>query len=249
MEPDEIAGLVRAAAGGDGAAWKVIVEHFSGLVWAITRGYRLGSADAADVFQTTWLRLAENLDRIASPERLGAWLATTARRESLRIARTSARTVPADETTLIGLGHVDDHSPEQAVLDAEQAMLDSERARQLWRAFRELSARCQQLLRVLMATPPPSYAEVGAALGIPVGSIGPSRARCLDRLRQMLTRKVSAQLLCTLRREKPRPEAHTCLTNPTTLISKRSCGGSLRGSTLFLPCCSRRRWAPSRGAR
>ncbi|HYK68410.1 MAG TPA: sigma-70 family RNA polymerase sigma factor [Streptosporangiaceae bacterium] len=207
MESDEIGVLVRAAAGGDSAAWKAIVEHFSGLVWAITRGYRLGPPDAADVFQTTWLRLAEHLDRIASPERLGAWLATTARRESLRIARAAARTTPAHDGTLVGLGHVDDHSPEQAVLDAEQAMLDSERARQLWRAFRELSDRCQQLLRVLMASPPPSYAEVGAALGMPVGSIGPSRARCLDRLRQMLTGKVSARLLCTHRYEKQRLES------------------------------------------
>jgi RNA polymerase sigma factor (sigma-70 family) len=197
VEPDEIAGLVRAAASGDSAAWKAMVERFSGLVWAITRGYRLDPDDAADVFQTTWLRLAEHLDRIVNPERVGAWLATTARRESLRMARASGRTVTADETTLVSLGYVDDHSPEQEVLDAEQAMLDSERARQLWRAFRELSARCQQLLRVLMATPPPSYTEVAAALDMPVGSIGPSRARCLDRLRQMLTGKVSAPLLST----------------------------------------------------
>ena len=95
---------------------------------------------------------------------------------------------------MVGAGYIDHHSPEQAVLDAEQAMLDSERARQLWRAFGALSARCQQLLRVLMATPPPSYAEVAAALDMPVGSIGPSRARCLDSLRQMLTDNVSAPL-------------------------------------------------------
>lgn len=206
MEPDEVGVLVRAAASGDSAAWKAIVERFSGLVWAITRGYRLSAADAADVFQTTWLRLAEHLDRLANPERVGAWLATTARRESLRIARTSTRTVPADDTTLVGLGHVEHHSPEQEVLDAEQAMLDSERARQLWRAFRELSARCQQLLRVLMATPAPSYAEVGAALGMPVGSIGPSRARCLDRLRKMMTGNVSAPLLRTHRHAELRLE-------------------------------------------
>lgn len=197
MDPDEVGGLVRAAAAGDGAAWKAIVEQFSGLVWAVTRGYRLVPADAADVVQTTWLRLAEHLDRLSSPERVGAWLATTARRESLRITRVGARTVPVDDTTLVGLGHADHQTPEQAVLDAEQARLDSQRARQVWRAFRELSARCQQLLRVLMATPPPSYAEVAAALGMPVGSIGPSRARCLDRLRQMLTGKVSAPLLHT----------------------------------------------------
>src|SRR5262245_22124014 len=199
VEPEDVGGLVRAAAGGDSAAWKAVVERFSGLVWSIARGYRLDAADAADVFQTTWLRLAEHLDRIANPERVGAWLATTARRESLRISRTSHRTVPADETTLVSLGHVDHESPEQVVLDAEEAMLDSERARLLWRAFRDVSARCQQLLRVLMATPPPSYAEVAAALDMPVGSIGPSRARCLDRLRRLLTGKVSAPLLCAHR--------------------------------------------------
>ncbi len=197
MDPDEVGGLVRSAAAGDGAAWTALVEQFSGLVWAVTRGYRLGPADAADVSQTTWLRLAEHLDRISSPERVGAWLATTARRESLRISRAGARTVPVDDTTLAGLGHADHHTPEQAVLDAEQAMLDSQRAQQVWRAFRGLSARCQQLLRVLMATPPPSYAEVAAALGMPVGSIGPSRARCLDRLRLMLAGQVSAPLLHT----------------------------------------------------
>ena len=194
MEPDEVRGLVTAAAGGDGAAWKAIVERFSGLVWAITRGYRLDAADAADVFQTTWLRLAEHLDRITNPERVGAWLATTARRESLRVARATPRTVLADDTALVGAGYVDHQTPEQAVLDAEQAMLDSERARQVWRAFRKLSASCQQLLRVLMAVPPPSYAEVAAALDMPIGSIGPSRARCLDRLRQLLTGDVSAPL-------------------------------------------------------
>lgn len=191
MDPDEVGGLVRAAAAGDAAAWTAIVERFSGLVWAVTRGHRLGPDDAADAFQTTWLRLAEHLDRIAHPERVGAWLATTARRESLRIARASTRFIPADDTTLHQLGHVDEYSPEQALLDSEQAMLDSERARQLWRAFRKLSIRCQTLLRVLMATPPPSYAEVAAALDMPVGSIGPTRARCLDGLRRRLADKVS----------------------------------------------------------
>jgi RNA polymerase sigma factor (sigma-70 family) len=192
VDPDKVGDLVRAAASGDSDAWEAIVRRFSGLVWAVTRGYRLGQADAADVFQTTWLRLAEHLDRITDPERVGAWLATTTRRESLRVAQASSRTIPADDTTLVSLGQVEHHSPEQAVLDSEQAMLDSQRARQLWRAFRELSARCQRLLRVLLAVPPPSYAEAAAALDIPIGSIGPTRARCLDRLRQILKSDVSA---------------------------------------------------------
>ena len=187
MDPEEVGRLVRAAATGDSAAWKAIVENFSGLVWAVARGYGLSHADGADVFQTTWLRLAEHLDRITSPERVGAWLATTARHESLRMVRGSARTVPAEHTTLASLGEVDEHTPEQAVLDAEQAVLDAERAQQVWRAFGGLSARCQQLLRVLTATPPPSYAEAAAALDMPVGSIGPTRARCLGQLRERLS--------------------------------------------------------------
>jgi RNA polymerase sigma factor (sigma-70 family) len=194
VRPDESGGLVRAAASGDEAAWRAIVERFSGLVWAVTRGYRLPPADAADVFQTTWLRLAEHLGRITSPEHVGAWLATTARHECLRTVRASMRTVPVEDATLPGIGYVDDQSPEQAVLDAEAARLRSHRAREVWRAFHGLSARCQQLLRVLMATPPPSYAEVGAALGMPVGSIGPTRARCLGNLRQLLAGNVSAPL-------------------------------------------------------
>jgi RNA polymerase sigma factor (sigma-70 family) len=187
MEPEEVGHLVRAAAAGDSAAWKAIVENFSGLIWAVARGYGLSHADGGDVFQTTWLRLAEHLDRITSPERVGAWLATTARHESLRIVRGAARTVPAEPSTLAPLGEVDDHTPEQAVLDAEQAVFDAERVQQVWRAFAGLSVRCQQLLRVLTATPPPSYADAAAALDMPVGSIGPTRARCLGRLRETLS--------------------------------------------------------------
>ena len=115
MDADEAARLVRAAADGDSGAWKVIVERYSGLVWAVARGHCPNPADAADVFQTTWLRLVEHLDRIANPEHVGSWLATTARRESFRVARTSTRTLPADDDSLVSLGHVEHHSPEQAV--------------------------------------------------------------------------------------------------------------------------------------
>lgn len=201
MDQDEPGGLVEAAARGDSTAWKALVERFGGLVWAVIRGYRLGPADAADVFQITWLRLAEHLDRITNPERVGAWLATTARHECLRVLRAGLRTVPAEDTTLAAIGYVDNQTPEQAVLDAEEARLYSQRAREVWRAFRGLSARCQQLLRVLMATPPPGYTEVAAALDMPVGSIGPTRARCLDRLRRLLAGNVSTPLLHAHRNE------------------------------------------------
>jgi RNA polymerase sigma factor (sigma-70 family) len=171
--------LARAAAGGDDAAWKALVEQFSGLIWSVTRAYRLGAADAADVFQTTWLRLAEHIGRLDHPEYVGAWLATTARREALRASRASARVVPTDDDAVFDSREPTGNTPEQAVLL-------SERADQLWRAFRTLPPRCQLLLRLLMATPAPSYAEVAAAMDRPVGSIGPTRARCLRLLRQQL---------------------------------------------------------------
>jgi RNA polymerase sigma factor (sigma-70 family) len=184
----DVARLVTAAASGDKTAWQGLVERFSGLVWSVTRAYRLADADAADAFQTTWLRLAEHIGRIQRPERVGAWLATAARRECLQIIRAGARAVPAADMTRfepVTLGG-DPPEPEEAVLRAEREREDAERAADLWRAFERLSARCRELLRVLMAVPPPSYGEVAAALGIPIGSIGPTRARCLQRLRAQL---------------------------------------------------------------
>ena len=191
VEQGEAGSLVKAAAGGDNAAWEALVGSFDGLVWSIARGHRLSSADAADVFQTVWLRLAEHLGRIENPDQIGAWLATTARRESLRVARSGARTVPMDDAALLDFVQTNEASPEQAVLQAEQARSDAERASRMWRAFGELSARCQRLLRVLVVTPPPTYAEVAAALDLPVGSIGPTRARCLQQLRRRLAGEVS----------------------------------------------------------
>lgn len=187
----DVAALVRASADGDASAWQALVARFSGLVWSVVRGYQLSRADSADVFQTTWLRLVEHIGRLQAPDQVGAWLATTARHECLRVARAHGRSVPVDEPALVLLGRPDDYSPEQAVLEAEQARLDAARAARLWRALADLPPQCSQLLRVLMASPPPSYTEVAAALGMPVGSIGPTRARCLQRLRQKLAGQVS----------------------------------------------------------
>jgi RNA polymerase sigma factor (sigma-70 family) len=170
----DVAQLVRAAAAGDQAAWNQLVERFNGLVWSVARAHRLERADAGDVVQTTWLRLVEHLGRLQDPERVGAWLATTARRECLRTLRSSARVVPTEAELLPDPG-----------TDAPLAagLLADERDRALWTAFGGLSERCQALLRLLVADPPPSYEDVGAALDMPIGSIGPTRQRCLDRLR------------------------------------------------------------------
>ena len=174
MEPAE---LLRTAAGGDEAAWGAIVDRFSGLVWATARAHRLSRDDAADVAQTTWLRLVENLDRIRDPDRLGAWLATTARRESLRMIRHGTREQSSNEADLF-------EAPSEELFD--RLVIDRERDGALWRAFATLSDRCKTLLRLLVADEEPSYEEVGAALGLPIGSIGPTRMRCLERLRSTL---------------------------------------------------------------
>ena len=179
MEPgkeDDLAGLVAAAGGGDREAWEGLVRRYAGLVWGVARAMGLDPADAADVSQTTWLRLAEHLGRLREPDRVGAWLAVTARREALRTRQRSARIVL---DSWCGEGPDDDD-------DLDSALLRDERDALLWRTFSALSEPCKALLRVLMTDPPPSYVEVGEALDMPVGSIGPRRQRCLRALRRRI---------------------------------------------------------------
>jgi RNA polymerase sigma factor (sigma-70 family) len=180
MESDEakrVAALVAAAAGGDEGAWSGLVDHFAGLVWSVIRGYRMSAADAADVSQTTWLRLAEHIHKVREPERTGAWLATTAGRECLRLIRHNQRAVPSDD---IFLAEVPDADPAVA---PESRVLILERDGELWEAFSELPEKAQMLLRLLFADPPPSYEEISALTGMPVGSIGPTRGRYLAQLK------------------------------------------------------------------
>lgn len=171
----DVAVLVRAAAAGDERAWNALVDRFSKLVWAIARNHRLCAEDAADVSQTTWLRLAEHIDRLQDPSKVGAWLATTARHEALRLLRGAGRQIP-----------MGDDLPEPGTLapPVDTDLLRDERDVLLWRAFARLPERDQALLRLLVSDPMPSYEEIGAAMGMAVGSIGPTRARCLERLRR-----------------------------------------------------------------
>ncbi|MCA1674875.1 MAG: sigma-70 family RNA polymerase sigma factor, partial [Actinobacteria bacterium] len=143
--------------------------------------HRLGTADAADVVQTTWLRLVEHFGRIEDPERLAGWLATTARRECLQTLRRAGRELVGDVDDVI-LEVVEERP---APVDAR--LLAEERDVALWACFERLSARCQILLRALIATPPPDYVTVSTALDMPVGSIGPTRGRCLNQLRKLAT--------------------------------------------------------------
>jgi RNA polymerase sigma factor (sigma-70 family) len=181
---DEVAELVAAAQRGDDSAWRALVARYLDLVWAIARGHSLDHCDAADVTQTTWMRLHEQLPRLTEPSRVGAWLATTARRESLKVARERRRQVPVLLTERYGERALSALAAPPA--DESIRGADSERDRMLWQAFGELTPSCQALLRALTADPPPRYSELSAALGMPIGSIGPTRARCLDRLRANL---------------------------------------------------------------
>ena len=176
-EDSGMAEIVQQARQGDQLAWNEIVVRYSGLIWAITRTYRLARAQADDVAQTCWLRLVEHLDGIRDPEHVGSWLATTARRESLRVLRTAAREVPMPNEVTAPLLDLEVESPELLAILSEQST-------HLWRAFKQLPERCFRLLRMLLASPPPSYVEVAAALGVPIGSIGPTRMRCLKLLRE-----------------------------------------------------------------
>ena len=172
----ELTTLLRRAAEGDQNAWNALVARYTNLLWSIARSHRLGTEAAADVVQTCWLRLLENLGRIKEPERLGAWLATTARHECLRVLRRSQREEPTDDTLL--------DRPDAGAPPLDATLLLEERDAALWQALSVLGERCRELLRVLMADPPPSYDAVSAALDMPVGSIGPTRARCLAKLRE-----------------------------------------------------------------
>jgi RNA polymerase sigma factor (sigma-70 family) len=173
----DLATLVSAAADGDRDAWDAIVTQYSGLVWTVARSFRLSAADAADVSQATWLRLVEHLNEVRDPDALGAWLATTTRREALALLR-KRREVPMS-------GAETPDPPDDG--DAPwQRLLSDERDGELWRAFHRLPQRCQALLRLLVIEPTDSYAAAAAALDVPVGSLGPTRARCLATLREHL---------------------------------------------------------------
>ncbi|MGH8901324.1 MAG: RNA polymerase sigma factor [Egibacteraceae bacterium] len=176
-----MAGLVRSAAGGDETAWEAIVARYSRLLWHVVRAHRLDDTEAADVVQTTWVRLVEHLGRIREPESVGAWLATTARRESLRVLRRADRERPTDDGAPLEIDDWPEAGPEARVLAAEAS-------RVLWRCVDELPERYRTLVRLLMVDPPLTYEEISVILSMPIGSIGPTRARCLERLRRSIER-------------------------------------------------------------
>lgn len=177
MQGEETAKLLQRAAEGDQDAWSALVEEFSSLVWSVIRGFRLDPDTSADVAQTVWLRLAEKCSSIREPERLAGWLSRTAWNESLLISKRSRRTVPSD-----WLGDDQDRS----MAGPEERVLNDETLDEVRRSFRQLGEACQQLLRLLCQDPPLGYSEVAELLERPIGSIGSTRGRCLDKLRAIL---------------------------------------------------------------
>lgn len=178
MGDQEVTELVHAAAAGDAGAWNALVARFSGLVWSIARQHRLSDADAGDVCQATWLRLVESLGALREPEAVGGWLATTARRECLRVIKHAGRQVPTD------IGAEIDIADDTTRTDPARFLIAGERQSAMRTAFAALGEACRTLLTMLINDPPISYAEISATLDMPIGSIGPTRARCLDRLRK-----------------------------------------------------------------
>jgi RNA polymerase sigma factor (sigma-70 family) len=173
--------LLAKAAEGDSDAWCQITTRFTKLLWAVARSYRLGAQDSADVVQTTWLRLVDNLRAIENPDALPGWLATTARREAISLLRRRTHASPRLEADRSSI-RTDNFLPE-----CDTGLLERERDAQLWRCVGQLPEKDQRMLRILMSCDRPSYAGVAAALDVPVGSIGPTRLRALQRLRRILT--------------------------------------------------------------
>lgn len=170
--------VVNAARGGDQDAWRELVRRYTGTVWAVARSYSLSRQDTEDVSQTAWLQLATHLRTLKEPAAIGGWLATTARREIIRLLRRRGRELPTDPRSLgADVADVVEHGEEIAIRAELRAIIRM--------GFARLPEHCKKLLALLVQDPPLSYIEISEVLSMPRGSIGPMRARCLSRLRKV----------------------------------------------------------------
>ncbi|WP_211246002.1 RNA polymerase sigma factor [Actinomadura oligospora] len=185
--------LVVRARLGDAGAWGLLVDRHAPLLWAIARSCGLDDADCGDVVQTTWLRLVERIDAVRDPQAVPHWLAVTARREAVLLARRRGREAPADPLCFPEVPRprsrrpapgVDAAGTQKLISGPEDIALAREQIGRVGDALRTLPRRCQDLLRMLALAH--SYSELAAALDIPVGSIGSARTRCLAQLRRRL---------------------------------------------------------------
>ncbi|SEE24893.1 RNA polymerase sigma factor [Ruania alba] len=160
---------------GSPTAMDDLVRELTPVLWQVVRAQRLDTETASDVVQSTWLALVRRPESVREPDAVGAWLITTARREAWRVTKAGAKLEPMEEVPEFGEGASAEH-------EATTRWMDDV----LWRLVRQLSERCQRLLRVAAFLDRPDYRNLAGELGMAVGSIGPTRARCLDRLRSML---------------------------------------------------------------
>ena len=168
------AALARARSG-DTSALDEVVRDLNPLLWHVARSQGLNVTEAADVVQTAWLELVRRPDVIRTPAALAGWLITVTKREAWRVSRRARRLADAEMAEI---------PASDAEVDGR--LLSDERDQALWRCFRRLSERCQALLRVVANVERPDYRQISEAMGMPVGSIGPTRGRCLTKLRELL---------------------------------------------------------------
>lgn len=181
LESAQAAALVVRAAAGDEDAWDALVEHYNGLVWTVIRSHRLQPRDADDAAQTTWLRLLEHIDRLEQPSRVAAWLVTTTRRECLRIRELARRVVLVEEESDL------EPAEHPSLEDEVHATLHRQEQRRIVRlALDQLSDKERELMLLLFSESAPSYADISRHLGIPIGSIGPTRMRCVNKMRLLV---------------------------------------------------------------
>jgi RNA polymerase sigma factor (sigma-70 family) len=173
--------LVRRARAGDQGAWDEIVERFAPLVWAICKRHRLSAADADDVGQSLWLGLLEHFDSLREPAALPGWIATTTRRECLKVhndvrrRRSPVDSAAADDEVL---------GADPTAVPVDEGLLVEERRAAVRAGYAALQPHCRRLLALMVSDPPLSYAQIAEILDVPVGGLGPTRARCLEKLRR-----------------------------------------------------------------
>jgi RNA polymerase sigma factor (sigma-70 family) len=165
---------------GDPSALDDLVRVMSPILWHVVRATGLGREQSEDVVQTAWLALVRSADSVGDPQAVARWLCTTARREAWRVSKKAGRTTAVDDESL------EWHLPEQGSAEAEVVLNDEQH--QLWDSLGRLPERCQRLLRIVAMEPRPDYTRIAGELKMPVGSIGPTRGRCLDKLRHELQR-------------------------------------------------------------
>lgn len=179
VEPPSDAELVEGVRAGDQQAWTELINRYNGRVWAVARSQGLDRERASDVVQTVWLNLLHGVDHLRDPGAIAAWLVTVARREAIRVDRLSKRVILVEEHSFERRAAITDDLDRGAIRDHDKALIQ--------RAVGHLGERCRELLRLLYSSDELSYNEVAATMEMPIGSVGPTRARCLERLRTLAT--------------------------------------------------------------